>query len=138
MRISDWSSDVCSSDLHRPHLPPRPRLREHRAQAVGAGREDPARRLSMQPAGRPSGIPLRRKLLFGMLALLVLYSGYAWYTGLAFTAGIETQDMDWNGDGRVSTQETLQSWYAVTVRTTKEGARECNAFYCRGDRKSKR
>src|SRR3546814_989431 len=73
----------------------------------------------MQPAGRPSGIPLRRKLLFGMLALLVLYSGYAWYTGLAFTAGIETQDMDWNGDGRVSTQETLQSWYAVTVRTTR-------------------
>src|SRR3546814_12049111 len=67
-----------------------------------------------------------------MLALLVLYSGYAWYTGLAFTAGIETQDMDWNGDGRVSTQETLQSWYAVTVRTTKAGARECNAFYWRG------
>src|SRR3546814_20097341 len=30
LRISDWSSDVCSSDLHRPvadrrHLPPRPR-----------------------------------------------------------------------------------------------------------------
>src|SRR3546814_10440613 len=170
MRISDWSSDVCSShlpchrdrrahaqrrpgdgdrparlgladprrpgrrgrDRHRPHLPPRPRLREHRAQAVGAGREDPARRLSMQPAGRPSGIPLRRKLLFGMLALLVLYSGYAWYTGLAFTAGIETQDMAWNGDGRVSTQETLQAWYAVTVRTTKEGARECNDFYWSG------
>src|SRR3546814_18880582 len=81
----------------------------------------------MQPAGRPSGIPLRRKLLFGMLALLVLYSGYAWYTGLAFTAGIETQDMDWNGARRVWTQETLQSWYAVTVRTPKEGARECNA-----------
>src|SRR3546814_2168485 len=86
----------------------------------------------MQPLGRPSGIPLRRKLLFGMLALLVLYSGYAWYAGLAFTAGIETQDMDWNGDGSVSTQETLQSWYAVTVRSTKEGARECNAFYWRG------
>src|SRR3546814_13836383 len=86
----------------------------------------------MQPLGRPSGIPLRRKLLFGMLALLVLYSGYAWYAGLAFTAGIETQDMDWNGDGSVSTQETLQSWYAVTVRSTKEGARGCNAFYWRG------
>src|SRR3546814_7258564 len=87
----------------------------------------------MQPLGRPSGIPLRRKLLFGMLALLVLYSGYAWYAGLAFTAGIETQDMDWNGDGSVSTQETLQSWYAVTVRSTKEGARECNAFYWRSE-----
>ena len=30
----------------RPHLPPRPRLRKHRGEAVGAGREDPARRLS--------------------------------------------------------------------------------------------
>src|SRR3546814_19483505 len=78
----------------------------------------------MQPLGRPSGIPLRRKLLFGMLALLVLYSGYAWYAGLAFTAGIETQDMDWNGDGSVSTQETMQSWYAVNVRSTKEGRSE--------------
>lgn len=86
----------------------------------------------MQPLGRPSGIPLRRKLLFGGLALLVLYSGYAWHAGLAFTAGIETQDMDWNGDGRVSTRETLQSWYAVTVRTTKEGARECHSFHWRG------
>src|SRR3546814_17944468 len=135
MRISDWSSDVCSSDLHRPHLPPRPRLREHRAQAVGAGREDQARRLSMQPAGRPSGIPLRRKLLFGMLALLVLYSGYAWSTGLAFTAGNEPQDMEWNGDGRVSSQETLPSWSGVTVSPTTEVARGGNSFYFTLDRK---
>src|SRR3546814_9365097 len=25
MRISDWSSDVCSSDLHSPRTPPAPR-----------------------------------------------------------------------------------------------------------------
>jgi hypothetical protein len=86
----------------------------------------------MQPAGRLSGVPLRRKLLFGALALLVLYSGYAWHAGLAFTAGIETRDMDWNGDGTVSTQETMQSWYAVTVHSTREGKRECHNFYWRG------
>ncbi len=86
----------------------------------------------MQPVGRPWGIPLRRKLLFGALALLVLYSGYAWYAGLAFTVGIQTQDMDWNGDGKVTEREMLQSWYAVTVRTTQEGVRRCSNFYWRG------
>ncbi len=86
----------------------------------------------MSRVTRQPGVPLRRKLLFGALALLVLYSGYAWHAGLAFTAGIATQDMDWNGDGTVSTQETLQSWYAVTVRNTREGRRECHSFYWRG------
>ncbi|GAA3932946.1 EF-hand domain-containing protein [Luteimonas lutimaris] len=86
----------------------------------------------MPSIGRPSGVPLRRKVLFGALALLVLYSGWAWHAGLAFTAGIAAEDMDWNGDGRVSTQETLQSWYAVTVRSRREGHRHCNSFYWRG------
>src|SRR3546814_10574197 len=38
MRISDWSSDVCSSDLHRlepPHAAPRPA--RHRAKSTRAG-----------------------------------------------------------------------------------------------------
>jgi len=86
----------------------------------------------MPSIGRRPGVPLRRKVLFGALALLVLYSGWAWHAGLAFTAGIATEDMDWNGDGQVSTQETLQSWYAVTVRSTREGRRHCNSFYWRG------
>src|SRR3546814_8123548 len=30
MRISDWSSDVCSSDLQEQQLHPRTRLRRHR------------------------------------------------------------------------------------------------------------
>ena len=87
----------------------------------------------MQRTGDQSGIPLRRRLLFGALALLLLYSGYAWHAGLAFTAGIATQDMDWNGDGAVSTAETLQSWYAVTVRSTREGRRECHNYYWLGE-----
>src|SRR3546814_6028296 len=32
MRISDWSSDVCSSDLQGHHLPVRGRRRRHRGQ----------------------------------------------------------------------------------------------------------
>lgn len=86
----------------------------------------------MRRAGRPSGITPRRRFLFAALALLLLYSGYAWHAGLAFTAGIGTQDMDWDGDGEVTTRETLQSWYAVTVRTRHEGPRECHSFYWRG------
>jgi hypothetical protein len=82
---------------------------------------------------RPGTTPLRRKALFLLLALLVAYSGYAWHAGLAFTAGIETADMDWDADGQVTTREMLQSWYAVSVRTTHDGPRACNSFYWRGD-----
>ncbi len=81
---------------------------------------------------KTGGTRTRRKLLFAALALLLAYSGYAWYVGLAFTAGIATRDMDWNDDGKVDTREKLQSWYAVVVRTTREGARECNTFHWRG------
>src|SRR3546814_7745930 len=38
MRISDWSSDVCSSDLHEPRGPGVVRVRRHRkAEGRGAG-----------------------------------------------------------------------------------------------------
>ncbi|MGV8930876.1 MAG: EF-hand domain-containing protein [Luteimonas sp.] len=77
---------------------------------------------------------MRRKLLFCALALLLAYSGYAWYVGLAFTAGIPTQDMDWNNDGKVDTREKLQAWYAVRVNKTHQGVRECNTFYWRGSK----
>lgn len=83
---------------------------------------------------RPArGIPTRRKALFAVLALLLLYSGYAWYAGLAFTAGLPAEQLDWDGDGTATTREQLQAWYAVTVRTTREGPRECHSFYWRGE-----
>src|SRR3546814_19321711 len=44
MRISDWSSDVCSSDLRKLHR----RRAAERAQAVLAGRTDRHRRLPGQ------------------------------------------------------------------------------------------
>src|SRR3546814_4385580 len=36
MRISDWSSDVCSSDLHRPSAPDQQHQRDHEQQMVPA------------------------------------------------------------------------------------------------------
>ena len=74
----------------------------------------------------------RRRLFLGLLAVLAIYLAYAFYAGMAFTAGIETKDMDWNNDGTVSQDEMLQSWYAVTVKKTKEGNRECSEFAWRG------
>src|SRR3546814_3219636 len=52
MRISDWSSDVCSSDLH---VPPRPELRRAPRPAAGALPRPPA----LEPFGR-TGRPGRR------------------------------------------------------------------------------
>src|SRR3546814_16606676 len=46
MRISDWSSDVCSSDLMprtAPHRASRPRRRDHRARRGDGSRPAPAR-----------------------------------------------------------------------------------------------
>src|SRR3546814_19114455 len=42
MRISDWSSDVCSSDLGLRHEVPAPRDRLRQAQGDGRGRENRA------------------------------------------------------------------------------------------------
>src|SRR3546814_16423790 len=54
MRISDWSSDVCSSDLRR--LKGEERLRLHRLQrrdALEAGEEDRGNRLVAMDVHRP-------------------------------------------------------------------------------------
>ena len=72
--------------------------------------------------------PLRRKILLGIVvALLALVAGLH-YTGSAATHGITTRDMDWNGDGQVTQSEILQSFYAVTVQKTENGARQCSAY----------
>jgi hypothetical protein len=78
------------------------------------------------------GIGTRRKLLFAFIALALVYLAYARHAGLAFAMGTPTQEMDWNNDGTVSMQEIAQSWYAVTVRTSKQGARTCQSYYRRG------
>src|SRR3546814_4488311 len=57
MRISDWSSDVCSSDLHRRPVPVlhghdlAMKIRRHAAHVVVAGRNDGDRLLGHVDAG---------------------------------------------------------------------------------------
>ncbi|MCW0385896.1 hypothetical protein NB717_000464 [Xanthomonas sacchari] len=73
----------------------------------------------------------RRKVLLAIVAVLLAWVGYAWYTGIAITQGIEERDMDWNGDGQVTRDEIWQSFYAVGVSRTQNGPRECSTFYWR-------
>jgi hypothetical protein len=70
----------------------------------------------------------RRKLLLGILAVLLLAVGWAGWAGMAATRGVETEDMDWNGDGTVTRTEIFQSFYAVTATRAREGNRECTTF----------
>jgi len=70
----------------------------------------------------------RRKVLFAGLAVLLLALGWAGWSGMAATRGVEARDMDWNGDGRVETGEILQSLYAVTAQREKQGNRECTTY----------
>lgn len=82
------------------------------------------------------GFGTRRKIFVGLLALVVAYAGYAHYAGLAFMAGIPNSDMDWNGDGTVTATEIAQAWYAVTVKQTRDGRRECKQFHWRSSGQS--
>src|SRR3546814_8703302 len=63
MRISDWSSDVCSSDLSRgrPSQPPRPSADDDAADRPGrAGREDPRTGPEDERGGRALAWPVGR------------------------------------------------------------------------------
>src|SRR3546814_4634635 len=60
MRISDWSSDVCSSDLPPSHLAPDAVARSRR---LLAGEEHPQFRRSDRRAGAPAARTGRRGLL---------------------------------------------------------------------------
>ncbi len=75
----------------------------------------------------------RRKALLALVALML--AGVAWlhFTGAAGISGMETRDMDWNGDGTVTQQEILQAFHAVSVTRTQDGARTCRAYRWRSD-----
>jgi hypothetical protein len=79
------------------------------------------------PAAR-SRFPLRRKILLGLVALLLAAVAWLHFTGAAGTHGIPSQDMDWNGDGTVTETEIAEAFYAVVVTQTEEGPRQCNSF----------
>lgn len=70
----------------------------------------------------------RRKVVLGLLALLLLAIGWMGWSGMAAVRGVETGDMDWNGDGTVTRSEIAQSFYAVTATRVQEGNRECTTF----------
>ena len=73
----------------------------------------------------------RRKVLAAVMLLILAVLGYAWQAGMAITQGLETRDMDWNGDGTTSRSEIAQAFYAVTVKKSVDGQRHCNSFYWR-------
>lgn len=74
----------------------------------------------------------RRMATLGFFVTLLIIVGWLHFTGAACTRGMERKDMDWNADGEVSMREMLQSFYAVTVKITKDGPRECRAYSWRG------
>ncbi|ATS39758.1 MULTISPECIES: hypothetical protein [Xanthomonas] len=73
----------------------------------------------------------RRKVLLGVIVLILAWLAYAWSVGMAITQGVEFKDMDWNNDGTASREEIAQSFYAVAVKKTVEGKRHCDLFYWR-------
>ena len=70
----------------------------------------------------------RRKALLVVLALALLAVAWMGWNGVAAVSGVETGDMDWDGDGTVTRSEIAQSFYAVTVSRQREGNRECTSF----------
>lgn len=81
---------------------------------------------------RLPGTSVRRRMSFGLLAIVLAYGAFAWQAHLAFLSGAPSSDMDWDEDGVVSSREILQSWYAVSARLTQTGARSCRTYYWRG------
>jgi hypothetical protein len=70
----------------------------------------------------------RRKALLALMLIVLAWLGWAWYSDVAITRGVEKEQMDWNGDGQVSRDEFLQAFYAVKVRDAEEGNRQCRSF----------
>ena len=78
----------------------------------------------------------RRKALLGLVVIALAVVGWLQYIGAAGISGIRTRDMDWNADGTVTQQEIFESFYAVAVKKTSEGQRECSSYYWRKDQSS--
>lgn len=72
--------------------------------------------------------PLRRRILLGIVAALLVLVAWLHSTGSAATHGITTRDMDWNGDGTVTQGEIAQAIFTVVVEQKQDGNRQCNTF----------
>ena len=79
---------------------------------------------------------MRRRILLGVVAVILAGLGWLHFTGAAGTRGMALRDMDWNADGKASMDEWLQSIYAVVVDKTVDGPRECSTYAWRSDRRT--
>lgn len=73
----------------------------------------------------------RRKALLGLVVIALAIVGWLQYIGAAGISGMQTKDMDWDANGTVTQQEIMQAFYAVGVRKTREGQRECSEYFWR-------
>src|SRR5690606_40775411 len=105
-------------DHDRPHLPPRPRLRAHRAQAVGAGRADQAGVLSMRTRARFS--PRRKALLAAVLLALAAMTALR-LVGIAGFNGTQPREMDWNDYGVATCNEIWQGYSVHAIHVSRVG-----------------
>ena len=79
---------------------------------------------------------MRRRILLGVVAVILAGLGWLHFTGAAGTRGMALRDMDWNADGKAGMDEWLQSIYAVVVDKTVDGPRECSTYAWRSDRRT--
>ena len=89
--------------------------------------------MTAKPARPRKLFSTRRKALIGLVVIALGAIGWLQYIGAAGISGIRTKDMDWNADGTVSQQEIFESFYAVGVKKTSDGPRECSSYYWRRD-----
>jgi hypothetical protein len=92
--------------------------------------------MNAKPAQARKLFSTRRKALLGLVVIALAVVGWLQYIGAAGISGIRTKDMDWNADGTVSQQEIFEAFYAVSVKKTSEGQRECSSYYWRKDQVS--
>jgi hypothetical protein len=70
----------------------------------------------------------RRKVLFAMVALILLLVAALRWIGVAGLHGTEPRQMDWNADGEVTRLEILQAYTTIVVRESVDGNRRCRSY----------
>jgi hypothetical protein len=70
----------------------------------------------------------RRKVLFAMVALILLLVAALRWIGIAGLHGTEPRQMDWDGDGEVTRMEILQAYTTVVVSESADGNRSCRSY----------
>ena len=75
-----------------------------------------------------AGFSLRRRILLGVLVAVIALLGWATWSGVAITQGLEQQQMDWNADGITTGEEIWQAVHAVRVQNSAQDGRQCQTF----------